>query len=81
MALTDGFIAVIIAIGLGYYFLYKHPIRWVRMVGCFAIMIVAVGLGVVEDTIPMFILMSINLLVAGLKFVFDVGELLSTFNK
>lgn len=74
MALTDPFVAIVIAIMLLYHFLYKHPIRWVRMSGCFAIIIVSVGFGIIENTVPMFILMSVNMMIAGLKFIFDVGE-------
>lgn len=80
MALTDGFIAVVIALGLLYFFMYNHKTRWIRMVGCFAIMIVGVGLGAIADTVPMFILMSINLLIAGLKFIMDVASMIEVFD-
>lgn len=70
------FASITIAILMMYLFLYFNPIRWRRMVGCFAIMILSVGLGVIGDTIPLFILMSANLLISFLKLVDDVGELI-----
>lgn len=81
MALTDGFIAVTLGIIFLYYFFYRHEVRWMRMVGCFAIMIVAIGLGVVEDTIPMLIFALVNIMIAGLKFILDVGDILGIFNE
>lgn len=75
------FASVTIAILMLYLFLYFNEIRWKRMVGCFAIMIVSIGLGVVADSIPMFILMSVNMLIVLLKFIEDIGELLSVFNQ
>lgn len=70
------FASITIAILLAYIFFYWEPTRWKRMVGCFGIMILSVGLGAVADTIPLFILMAINLMIAGLKFIEDVGKLM-----
>lgn len=74
--MTLAFTAIAISLILAYLFLYFHPVRWRRMVGCFAIFILSIGLGVVEDSIPMYILMSTNFIIAGLQFTEDVGSLL-----
>lgn len=72
------FASITIAILLMYIFLYFHEVRWKRIVGCFFIMVMSVGLGVVADSIPLFVLMMANLVIALLKLVDDVSEILST---
>lgn len=76
MALTDGMVGILAILGLFYWKLYNHPVRWVRMVGCIAIIIVSGAFGLVEDTAIMYVIFLGNLIVAGLKFIEDVGQIL-----
>lgn len=78
---TNDFLAMLVALIVLYAFMYKHPTRWVRMAGCFAIIITSIGLGIIEDSIPMYILMMVNLMIAGLRFIQDVSQLTDLNNK
>lgn len=75
MALTDGFIAMIIALGITYYFLFTSPTRWKRMAGAVGVILIGVSLGTVEDTIPMFVLSMINLGIGLMKLAEEVATL------
>ena len=76
MALTDGFLAIVIALGLIYYFMFCNPIRWVRIAGCFGVIVVSIGFGAIADTLPFFILMMVNFMIGGLKLAIEVGEII-----
>lgn len=70
------FASIIISIMMMYLFLYNNKTRWIRIAGCFGIMITSIGLGVIADTIPLFILMTVNLLIALLKVIEETGEII-----
>lgn len=75
MAVSDGMLAMVMAVGLLYIFMFNHRIRWVRMVGAVIIIIVSGALGIVEDTIIMYTLFLVNLVICGLRFVSEVTML------
>lgn len=75
MAISDEFLAIVVSVGIMYLFLYNHKTRWVRMLGSFGIIIVALGAGVVADEIEMYIFFLVNLMVGGYRFVMEVASL------
>ena len=75
MALTNAFMALIVAqIGV-YVILYRNKVRWVRMVGAFALIGVGVSFVVIEDTVSMYIFFLISLMVAVIGLMKDVASL------
>lgn len=76
--ISNELVAIVIATALIYYYLYNHPTRWVRMTGCVGIMLVPLTLVAVQDSVIMYVLWLVNLMIGGIKFTTEVAEIIPT---
>lgn len=81
MAVTDAMLGLTLAVVLLYITMYNHKKRVWRMVGCVAIIVVTGALGAVEDSLVMYSVFLVNLMVCGLRLINDVSMIVQKGKK
>jgi len=74
MEISNGMIAMVIGVILTYIFLLKNNQRLWRMCGALLIIVLGISFVVIEDTIPMFLLASVCIVIGGITFIKEVAE-------